>query len=99
MHLWKVERNQELVQLTVCGQLSTVADYLFREESQRGGELAVNTYEFDVAVSTHDLVKQGIIACRFIRVLVAADSYTEAELIATQMAGCHGMPTAVFVRI
>lgn len=56
-------------------------------------------WEFDVAVSTHDLVKAGVTVAAWIRVQVAAYSYDEAHLVAGQMAACHGMPTDALVRI
>jgi hypothetical protein len=59
-----------------------------------GGEIPVFTY--DVAVSSHDLLKQGITEAAYIHVVVAAKDDTEAALIACQMAACHGMPTKVY---
>jgi hypothetical protein len=55
----------------------------------------VQEWEFDVGVSTHDLLKQGVIVRHYTRVSVAASSsYVEARLIACQLAACGGwMPT------
>lgn len=66
----------------------------------------MNTYSFDVEVSTHELLKAGVLAGRFFgspahhhRVVVAATSFTEARLVAAQMASCHGICTRVFTRV
>lgn len=51
-------------------------------------------FEFDVAVSTHDLLKEGVVRRHWTRVAVSASGYQEARLIALQMAACGGwMPT------
>lgn len=49
--------------------------------------------EFDVAVSTHDLLKQGICVAQYVRVYVLVDDETsplEASLAALQLATCSG---------
>jgi hypothetical protein len=63
-------------------------------------------FSFDVTVSTHDLLKRGITAGRFVgapahhhRIVVSASSFLDAHLIAAQMASLHGVVTGVFVRI
>lgn len=50
-------------------------------------------YSFDVTVSTHDLLKAGVVAARLPgsserhhRIVVAAESRNEAALLAAQMA-------------
>lgn len=54
----------------------------------------MNEWEFDVGVSTHDLLKEGVTVRHYTRVIVAAESYTVAQVIACQMAACGGwMPT------
>jgi hypothetical protein len=54
----------------------------------------VNEWEFDVGVSTHDLLRQGVTVRHYTRVSVAASHYVEARLIACQLAACGGwMPT------
>jgi hypothetical protein len=54
----------------------------------------VQEWEFDVGVSTHDLLKQGVTVRHYTRVSVAASSYVEARLVACQLAACGGwMPT------
>lgn len=64
------------------------------------------SYSFDVTVSTHDLLRAGVVAARLPgcpedhhRVVVAAGSRNEAALIAAQMASCHGVCTGVYDRI
>ncbi|WP_158881929.1 hypothetical protein [Amycolatopsis anabasis] len=56
-------------------------------------------YGFDVAVSTHDLLRQGVTEARLVRVEVAASNRLDASLLAAQMAAVVGMPTAVYDRI
>jgi hypothetical protein len=56
------------------------------------------TYEFDVAVSTHDRLRRGETAVSFTRVSVLADSYADAALCAIQLAQCApGDPVATDV--
>lgn len=51
-------------------------------------------WEFDVGVSTHDLLKEGVVVRHYTRVSVGASSYVEARLIACQLAASGGwMPT------
>lgn len=51
-------------------------------------------FEFDVAVSTHDLLKLGVVRRHWTRVTVFAVDYQQGRLIALQMAACGGwMPT------
>jgi hypothetical protein len=54
------------------------------------------TWEFDVCVSTHELLRQGVTEATRVRVEVAAKDHCEARLIAAQMAAVVGMPTAVY---
>lgn len=54
-------------------------------------------YLFDVSISTHDLLKEGITEQWVTRVLVWSDTgRDEAALIACQMAARHGMPTCLY---
>lgn len=48
-------------------------------------------FSFDVGVTTHDKLKQGIIVDHYRRVVVAQDDddHTAASLTAIQMAGVH----------
>lgn len=56
-------------------------------------------YEFDVGVSTHDRLRRGERVAAYRRVTVAGDSYTDAALLACQMAACDGaMPTDLLWR-
>lgn len=51
-------------------------------------------YEFDVGVSTHDLLREGCTVHHYTRVEVVADTLAEAQDIAAAMAACGGwMPT------
>lgn len=60
----------------------------------------METWEFDVGVSTHDLLKNGIVVHHWTLVHVAAPNHLEARLIACQMAAAGGwMPTDVLTRI
>lgn len=72
------------------------------------GGTAVSFYCFDVAVSTHDLLQQGITEALWTCVTVAADDTAavdpdrardRAAEIACQMAARHGMPTACLDRV
>jgi hypothetical protein len=63
-------------------------------------------FSFDVTVSTHDLLKQGVTEARLHgslhthhRVVVAGRDRNEAALIAAQMASCHAMCTGLYDRI
>lgn len=62
-------------------------------------------YSFDVEVSTHDDLRLGVLAIKLYgsqrtwhRVVVDAENANDAELIAAQMACCHGMCTATYPR-
>lgn len=57
------------------------------------------TFDFDVCVSTNDDVKEGTLCLHHANVQVEADRFEEAELLAAQIAGCHGMVTQTRVRI
>ncbi|HEY9418079.1 MAG TPA: hypothetical protein VIQ30_25245 [Pseudonocardia sp.] len=66
----------------------------------------METYSFDVEVSTHELLRDGVVATKLLgsseshhRVVVVAESVNEAGLIAQQMASCHGMCTGVYLRV
>jgi hypothetical protein len=54
----------------------------------------LEVWSFDVTVSTHNLLREGVVEAvmlngeRHHRVVVAADSYAEALLVAGQMASC-----------
>lgn len=56
-------------------------------------------WEFDVAVTTHELLQQGVTAAAYVLVQVEAPNYTEAELVACQMAYCVGYVTDCLIRI
>lgn len=46
----------------------------------------MDTFEFDVAVSTHDWIQRGVTALQYRRVTVGSDTYLDASLTALQMA-------------
>lgn len=55
----------------------------------------MEVYSFDVTVSSHDLLKRGVVEARLLfsphhhhRVVVAADDVVDASLAAAQMAAC-----------
>lgn len=54
----------------------------------------MNKWEFDVGVSTHELLRVGVTVRHYTRVTVTAERYADARLIACQLAACGGwMPT------
>lgn len=60
----------------------------------------METWEFDVGVSTHDLLKTGVCVNHWTLVQVTASTHLEAQLIACQMAAVGGHPPAdVITRI
>jgi hypothetical protein len=50
-------------------------------------------YAYEVAISSHDLLKQGITEAAWVHVVTSGPTEHEAALTAAQMAACHGMPT------
>jgi hypothetical protein len=59
----------------------------------------MTVWEFDVGVTTQELLKQGVIVDHYVLVQVAADSYLEASQLAIQMAGVVGYATECLIRI
>lgn len=60
----------------------------------------MSVWEFDVGVSKHDLLKEGVVVRHYTRVSVAAESYVEARLIACQLAAAGDwMPTEALLRV
>lgn len=56
-------------------------------------------HEFDVGVSTHDLVKSGVLEAEVYHYIISTDySHHDASLIALQWASAHGMPTQLYER-
>ena len=65
-------------------------------------------YSFDVTVSSHDLLKRGIVEARLFgsphhhhRVVIASSNDTDASLAAAQMAACipGAIVTGTYLRI
>ena len=56
----------------------------------------MQVFTYDVAISSHDLLKAGVAEAAYVHVVVAAEDDTEGALVACQMAACHGMPTRVY---
>lgn len=58
-------------------------------------------WSFDVAFSTHDLLRAGVTEADWHRVVVEAPDRDEAALLACQMVACstRSMPTALYDRI
>lgn len=59
----------------------------------------MTAFSFDVAFSTHDQLKVGVVEADWHRVVVAAVDRDEAALLACQMVCCHDMATAIYDRI
>jgi len=59
--------------------------------------MTLNEYTFDVAVSTHDHLKDAVLVHHWTRVSVyAPEGYLTASLIALEVAACGGwMPTDI----
>ena len=58
-----------------------------------------SVYEFDVDVSTHDMLKRGVLVADRRRVTVVADDYRTASLVALQLAATDGaLPTDLWWR-
>lgn len=58
-----------------------------------------DAYEFDVDVSTHDLLKNGVVVADRRRVCVVGESYLNASLTALQLAVVDGaLPTDLWWR-
>lgn len=53
----------------------------------------MNDWQFDVGVTTHELLQQGVTVAQWTRVQVTAPSYLEASEIAIQMGGIVGYAT------
>lgn len=53
----------------------------------------MTVWDFEVVVSTHDLLRRGVVEAEWLRVEVAAPSSFEASLVAIQMASAYGYPT------
>lgn len=59
----------------------------------------MTVWEFDVGITTHDLLKVGVLVDQWLNVRVAADSYLDASRIAIQMGMCHGYATECLIRL
>lgn len=57
----------------------------------------MRVYTVHVDVSSHDDLRDGVLVTCTSRVRVLADDMNDARLVASQMAGCHGMPTGARV--
>lgn len=56
----------------------------------------MEVFTFDVGVSTHGLLREGVTVRHHTRVTVASEDFLSAQLMACQMAACGGwMPTEV----
>lgn len=56
-------------------------------------------YAYEVVLSTHDLLKVGVLDAARVGVLVEARDEQEGALLACQMAAAHGMPTDVHLLV
>ncbi len=61
----------------------------------------MNIFEYDVAVSSHDWLKQGVTIHHWTRITVAAETELEARLIACELGSCGTslMVTDVMIRL
>lgn len=77
------------------GDASSSAVVSGQDDAPRGG-----TYSFDVAVTSAGLSADGrrTLDPRWVRAVVAAESLTEAHLLAAQMVGTRGMVVEVLLR-
>lgn len=50
-------------------------------------------YAYEVAISSHDLLKQGVTEAAWVHIVTSGPTEHEAALAAVQMAAGHGMPT------
>lgn len=58
----------------------------------------MKAWEFDVGVTTHDLLKAGQTVAQWVRVVVWSDDVMDASVTAGQIVGCHGYVTAILYR-
>lgn len=59
----------------------------------------VSVWAFDVGVTTHELLQQGVLVDHYVLVEVEAPSYLEASRVAIQMAWCVGYATECLLRV
>jgi hypothetical protein len=65
----------------------------------------METFSFDVSMSSHDLLREGVVArpvcCGrdWHRIVVMDTDVVSAHLVAAQMAACHGMVTEISLRV
>lgn len=55
----------------------------------------MEAWTFDVAVTTHELLKLGETCAQWVRVTVLAEGYLDASLLALQLANCVGYTTSI----
>ncbi len=58
----------------------------------------MSVWEFDVGVTTHELLQKGVTVAQWVRVHVWSDDAIEAHIIAGQIVGCHGYVTEIRYR-
>lgn len=59
----------------------------------------MTVWEFDVGITTHELLRQGVVVDQWINIRVASDSYLDASCAAIQMGMCHGYATECLLRL
>lgn len=69
------------------------------ESVQHTLDVARHVWSFHVGVSTHDLLKRGIVVHHYTWVTVAATTYAEAQDTAAAMAACGGWMPTELIRI
>lgn len=55
----------------------------------------MRAWTFDVAVTTHDLLQQGVTCAQWVRVEVLGEGYMDASLLALQLANIVGYTTDI----
>lgn len=59
----------------------------------------MTVWEFDVGVTTHELLHAGVLVDQWLNIRVAADSWLDASRTAIQMGMCHGYATECLLRL
>lgn len=59
----------------------------------------MTVWSFDVGLTDHDLLHEGITVREYVGVCIEAPSWVEASCLAIQIVGCHGYVTECLDRI
>lgn len=55
------------------------------------------TWTVDVFISSHEMLRRGLIETGWVRYEVAASTWVDAQLTACQLACMYGMPTSAVI--